>query len=77
MSVGALDLHIQTEAGSSWPPFPFSSTLHVDMVLRADYFLSGEVQLTIGGGRVKLHCLTPSIFFGSNFPSWKTAVTDV
>ncbi|KAH8021838.1 hypothetical protein HPB51_018544 [Rhipicephalus microplus] len=41
---------------------------NVDMVLGADYLLSGEVLLTIDSGQVKLHCLTSSIFFAPSSP---------
>ncbi|KAH6929286.1 hypothetical protein HPB50_025945 [Hyalomma asiaticum] len=59
--IGALDLHLHTEAGSKFlAAVPIFQDLPADMILGADYLLSGEVQLTMDGGGVQLRSLTGS-----------------
>ncbi|XP_037526178.1 uncharacterized protein LOC119403307 [Rhipicephalus sanguineus] len=61
LRVGALDLQLQTEAGSKFlAGVPAFEDLPTDMILGADYLLSGEVRLTVDSAGVNLSLLTPS-----------------
>uniref|UniRef100_A0A131YH31 Tick transposon n=1 Tax=Rhipicephalus appendiculatus TaxID=34631 RepID=A0A131YH31_RHIAP len=55
LPVGALDIQLQTEAGSKFlAAVPVFEHLPTDVVLGVDYLLSGDVQLVIEGGGVFL-----------------------
>ncbi|XP_075722582.1 uncharacterized protein LOC142814690 [Rhipicephalus microplus] len=62
LPVGALNLQLNTEAGSKFlSSVPVFDDLPTDMVLGADYLLSGEVRLTVEGSTVNLHPVAPSV----------------
>lgn len=59
--VGALDLHLETKAGSMFlVSVPVLGDLPADMILGADLLISGEVNLTIDHNKIHLSFSTPS-----------------